>query len=220
MFQTYKDIYRGKVEIQGKAAEEYAHKAALALEAGNYRKALRWTTKAIEVETNNRSIAHYHGERAAIKLCLADYAGALTDCKIALKCERLSDGEREIVQLTRDSAKAAQYYHKTHVAMDDGNFRRALQYVTKAIEIEWHNVLFATYHVTRASIEVILGDHASALADCNIALKCKRLNDEDRDFAKLMQDIVKDRHDVKKAASNWKSTTGRVRTINKHSEAK
>jgi len=113
MFRTYKDIITGKVQGQGKKAGECMHKADLAEKAGNRKEALRCITKAIEVETNEVLIAQYHAMRAEIKRSLGNYAGALADCKIALKCERLGDKGIQIVRDIQDFVKDRQHADKT-----------------------------------------------------------------------------------------------------------
>lgn len=215
MFQTYKDILTGKKHIQGKKGEEYEHKANLAEKAGNHREALRCFTKAIEVETSDFFIATYHVRRALIKRVLGDYTGALSDCEIALECERLNDEMRKVVKNIRNSVKAGQYEQESFLAAQAQNGEKALDCITKAIELETDDASIAKYHAERAVVRKALGDYAGALSDCRIALKCEELDDRIREIARNTQRSVQNREHVDKIASTPKSTTGRVRTRTK-----
>jgi tetratricopeptide (TPR) repeat protein len=215
IFQTYKDILTGKKHIQSKKGEEYEHKANLAEKAGNHREALRCFTKAIEVETSDFFIATYHVRRALIKRVLGDYTGALSECEIALECERLNDEMRKVVKNIRNSVKAGQYGQESLLAAQAQNGKKALQCIAKAIELETNDALLAQYHVQRASIRGAIGDYTGALSDCRMALECEELGDGMKEIAREIQHSVENRQDVNKKASKLKSASERVRTRSK-----
>ena len=215
MFQTYKDVLTGKLLVQSDKGEEYKHKSDLAEKAGDYKKALRYITKAIEVETNDVLIAFHHTKRALIRARLGDYAAALTDCKIALKCQTLDGERRKITEQVQNSVKAAQCEQDSFLAAQAQDGEKALQCITKAIELETNDASIAKYHAERAFIREIMGDYAGALSDCRIALKCEELDDRIKKFARNTQRSVQNRRRVDKTASTPKSTTGRVRTRTK-----
>ena len=99
--KVMRDVNTGKLQLVNDQAEEYNNKSDLAIESGNFKKALQYITKAIEVETNDVVIARYHAKRALIRKVLGDYTGASSDCRIALKCERLGNKIREFAKKLR-----------------------------------------------------------------------------------------------------------------------
>jgi len=190
------------------------------MQANDFKKALVYINKAIEVETGDLIIAGYHVKRAIAKEVLGDYAGAVRDCNMALRCEGLSDEVREIAAGIRNSAKADQYAHKAQTAVDAGNHRKALEYITKAIDSRTDDGVVAVYHMQRAGIRETLGDYGGALDDCDIVLRCQELNNKQKEIARGFRRFLKSKQQAEKKPSkpaaqrtrtSAKARTGRTR---------
>lgn len=96
--RTVKDVALGKVQLADDRASEYADKAKLAAEAGNFKDALKQISKAIELETYEPMIASHHWYRGMIQAALGKNANAISDLKIALKYEGLPDDARRSIR--------------------------------------------------------------------------------------------------------------------------
>lgn len=93
--QTVKDVATGKVQLVDDRARKYADKAQLAVEAGNFKEALKYISKAIGQETYEPLIAVYYWRRGTIQAVLGDNAGAISDLKTALKYKGYPDDVRK-----------------------------------------------------------------------------------------------------------------------------
>ena len=208
--RVIRDVTTGRIQVQSEKGEEYEREADSASEAGDFRKALEYLTKAIRVETADVIIAQYHAKRALTRFQLGDNAGAMSDCRTALKCEELTVEAREYVKNIQRHARAEQYAHEFYLAMEAQNGKKALQYITKAINTGTNETTIASYHVQRAILRQAVGDYSGALSDCEIALKCQGLDDKIRKTAREYRRSVKSKQQAKKTPS--KSAAQSTRT--------
>ena len=96
------------------------------------------------------------------------------------------------------SDRAKEYSDKADSALEVGNYKVALQFVTEAIKLETDDVAIAGYHAKRALIEAYMGDCDGATSDCKIALKCEAIPDGAR---KLTQNHLRA---LQKIDKTWK----------------
>lgn len=99
--------------------------------------------------------------------------------------------------LTQDT-KAEDYHQKATLATEAGNHVEALQCITIAIESETDDSLIALYHIKRAFFKAFLGDDVGAIVDFNMALKCKRVDEESGGYFQAYA------RDLRKIDSLWR----------------